>query len=665
MPTEPRANMSRLILWAGLAISLGLIVVGLFEHWNVALPVAGLVRLAVWIVDGVYCAGPVFVIGWITARVVDRRFLDRDTVEVVAMSWAAGWIILILVGISLLAVGGYQPLVWQILAPTIWLGVIVWAVASRWRGCANLLQTVRSADRPPVKLLSWEALLIMVAAAATLHASLPPDTRDELSYHLVAPQLWGFQGDWWVPIDNFHLLFPGNTELIWGWASAVAGLGAPRFVTLVFALIAVALLSQWMIEEGISRWVRLLSFVFLLVTPVVMTTASICYVEWPMMFFLILGWRVSRRALVGDRTADVVWTSLFWATAMGMKYTAFIFIGPLFGEWIIALGRRRSRKAVLAVFAIAAATVLLTAPWMVRNWAATGDPIYPLGEALGLGLESPHDTKAISHYSDVHGLWRWMPWLYHATVEPIGDHRLHPLWPMLHVAVLVVGWRWRRRLPWYTVVVSSIALAWFTPAPRIYLPLMLLVWLFLPVLMSTWASNSRDRTIAAVAVGLMAIVSLPIALHFMFAPGGRAVPDHLLGASSVNRYLEARGLMGPVSQWIADNSDAETRVWAWCEDRVFYLDRWTRSDSPYGPPTFLRLVEAGGFQSLDDAVRAQDIDYILLRRDRCPESWTKAVLEKHSWEIGQPARDDLTTWSSRRLQELTRDPQYVLYRLRR
>jgi len=316
------------------------------------------------------------------------------------------------------------------------------------------------------------------------------------------------------------------------------------------------------------------------------------------------------------------------------------------------------------MIAMTIAATMLVGPWLARNWVATGDPVYPIGEPLGFGATSPHDTEALSHYSDVDGIWRWMPWLYHATVEPIGDHRLHPLWPMLHLVVLIFGWRWRRELPWFTVLFSSVILAWFTPAPRIYLPLMLLVWLFLPALMSTLPGSAKDRAIAGVSVGLMAVVSLPIALHFMFAPGGQAVPDHLLGVTSVSRYLHARGLVGPASQWVTDNTDADARVWTWCEDRVLYLDRWTRSDSPYGPPAFLSLVEDGGIQALDDEVRHQAIDYILLRRDRCPETWTEAALEKSRWEIDQPARDDLTTWSSSRLQELTRDGRYVLYRLR-
>ncbi len=665
MPTESPARVSRLLLWAGLAVSLGLVVLGLIEHWNLALPVSGLLRLALWIMTGVYCSVPILAIGWLVTHWVDRRCIDHGPVQTVAMAWAAGWIVIMMMGLSMLAAGVYTPLVWQILAPTIWIGLLAWSISTRWRALTKLLEGFRNLDRQPARLFSWEALLALAATAAILHASLPPDTRDELSYHLVAPQLWGFQGNWWVPIDNFHLLFPGNTEIIWGWASSVAGPGAPRFVTLMFAFAAIALLADWMCRAGIEIWIRRLSLVFLLVTPVVLTTASICYVEWPMLFFLILGWRLSRQGLNSEQAADVTWPSVFWAAALGMKYTAAIFVAPLFCEWLLALARRRPSRTVLAAGSMIAAAIILAGPWMARNWVATGDPVYPLGGSFGFATDSPHDAESLSHYSDVEGLWRWMPWLYHATAEPIGDHRLHPLWPMLHVAVLVFGWRWRRELPWFTVLISTIILAWFTPAPRIYLPLMLLVWLFLPALMSSLPGSPQDRAVAAISVGLMAIVSLPIALHFMFAPGGRAVPDHLLGATGVTRYLQDRGLVGPATQWIADNTDADARVWAWCEDRTLYVDRWTRGDSPYGPPSFLRLVETGGVQSLNEEIRDQGIDYVLLRRDRCPDDWSEATLEKRRWDIGQPARDDLATWASERLQELSRDNRHILYRLRR
>jgi hypothetical protein len=65
--------------------------------------------------------------------------------------------------------------------------------------------------------------LLFCLLRALLLASFPPDARDELVYHHALPQFWGFQHDWWVPLDNLHWLFPANAELIWGYGLGAGG----------------------------------------------------------------------------------------------------------------------------------------------------------------------------------------------------------------------------------------------------------------------------------------------------------------------------------------------------------------------------------------------------------------------------------------------------------
>lgn len=640
--------------------------IGLDRHWNVSLPLVGTGRILGWLLLGIYSCVPVYVVGAVTVRLIGGRIVGLDRITATAVRWAVGWICVVAVGVITLAAGGYTPLLWQCMAPLAWLGLLGWLVATRWRALRALADMGRRGLQDPFPLLSWRALLGLTVAAAALHASLPPDTRDELSYHLVMPELWAAQGDWWVPLDNFHLAFPGSCELMWGWAGAVAGPLAPRFVTLAFAVLTVALLAGWMAEQATAGWIRDLSLVFLAVTPVALTAASICYVEWPLLFFLFLGWRLSRFSLETPAAVSVWWAAACWGMASSIKYTALLFVGLLAAEWLHAqLTRHAVRSAVTAGLALALAVAALAGPWFARNWIATGDPIFPLGSAIGVATASPHDPEVLAQYADLPEAWRWFPWLYHATVDPVGDHRLHPLWPLLHLAVLVVGWRWRRDLPWFAVVVSTAALAWFNPAARIYLPLMLLVWLFLPRILGALPGGLPDRRLASLAVGLMAVVSLPTALHFMFAPGGTAVPDYLLGVKGRRGYLAERGLIDPTTAWVADNTSPEARVWAWCEDRILYLDRWTRSDSPYGPPSVLRIVERGGAPSLDAELEARPVDYVFVRRDRCPEAWTRAAFEKRSWEIDPEVRGQLTEWSRTHLEEVLRDGRHTLYRVRR
>lgn len=665
MTDQSPATLPRALWWAALAVSLLLIGIGLDLHWNVALPIAGIGRFLGWLAAGVFSAVPVLVIGVVTVRFFGRRIFDLDRVVAISVCWAAGWAVIVALGLITLAAGCYSPLLWQIVAPAAWLFLLGWMVATRWDILRSLADGVRRSGSDAIRLVSWRALLVAVGAAAGVHASLPPDTRDELSYHLVMPELWAGQGNWWLPLDNFHLAFPGNCELMWGWAGAVSGPLAPRFITVAFALLTMALLDGWMAERQTARWIRDVSLTFLAVTPLALTAASICYVEWPLLFFLILGWRLSRLSLTDQPTAALGWTAVCWGIAAGTKYTAPLFVALLGLQWLAALARGRTVKALVAGCALAASVTVLAGPWFVRNWMATGDPVFPLGAAVGFVSDSPHDPEVLSQYADLQGAWRWVPWLYHATADAVGDHRLHPLWPMLHLAVLFIGWRWRRDLPWSAVLVSTAALAWFNPAPRIYLPLMLLVWLFLPRILEEFPGTGADRRLVSLTVGLMAAVSLPIALHFMFAPGGRAVPDYLLGVTGKDSYLAERGLVGPATAWVARHTSPDARIWTWCEDRTLYLERWARSDSPYGPPAFLRIVEGGGAASLDVELANTAVDYVLLRRDRCPESWKTATFEKRHWEIDPDVTTQLTTWSQMRLEELIRDDRHILFRVRR
>jgi len=633
-----------------------LIALGLFNHWNLTIPVVAVGRFLRWLIGGVICSVPVFAVG---ALLLGGRLRDAPPALAAALRWGAGCVVVIVLGIAMLATGFYSPLIWHVLATLGWLGVVLWVAARRWRPITSIWRSLRSGgfDRP--LLFSWTTLLVALAILTAGHASLPPDTRDELAYHLVLPQMWSHQGDWWLPADNPHMMFPANTELVWAWADAVSGPLAPRFVTLVFALLTVAVLREWLVAEGRSPWVRNVSLVVLLVTPVALTSAAICYVEWPLLFYLFLGWRLSRGEAGLSSGSTVLFTGAAWAVAMGMKYSAMLFATLLALEWIAGTARRPTR-AILAMISLIIAVSVLAAPWWIRNWVATGDPWFPLGGAFGLGTTGVA-AAALTGYVELEGFWRWMPWLYHSTVESISDHRLHPLWPVLHLVVLVAGWRLRRNLPWFTVVVATAVLMGFTPAPRVELPLMLLVWLFLPGVLAGLENHRTARRIADSTVAMVVLVSLPLALHYLFVTGGRAIPEYLLGISDHDRYLGERGLLTPAVQWVHAGTPEDAKLWAWCEDQTLYFSRWTRADSPYGQPAFLRALESGGADALTEEAAA--VDYVILNRSRCAEDWSHTDLEQQGEAIASVDRAALQTWATLHLQEEARDRRYVVYRV--
>jgi hypothetical protein len=662
VPAPRTPTSARWLPWVALATVVLSIAVGAWHHWTLSLPVVGALRLLDWLLRGVYASVPLLLIGAVIVGRVDRGALRLPLVLAIATTAAVGATAVILVGIALLSLGLYTPIVWQLSALALWLAGTVWLATARWRPFLDLWARTRDWGRRRPLPGWWAFLLIVVLAITALHASLPPDTRDELSYHLVVPRMWALQGDWWLPTDNFHALFPGNCELLWGWADAVGGPLAPRFLTLAFALLTVGVLAQWLGETVADRWARGASLVFLTVTPALLTAAVICYVEWPMLLLLILGWRLSRIPGGSAGPPHPVWPAALWGAAAGMKYTAFVFVGLLGLDWALSLLRSRlTRRAITSAALVTIGVAVLALPWLARNLIATGDPIYPLGAAIAPAGETAHDPSDLADYAGLKGPWRWVPWLYHATADSIADHRLHPLWPLLHVIVLAVGWRWFRDLPWLPVAGGTLAFAWFNPAPRVYAPLLILVWLFLPRLLATAPPRSAARLAAGMAIGIVMFVSVPVALYYLFVPGGSAVPSYLIGLTDRAGFLAARGVTTPSISWVAQQSAPDARVWAWCEDRTLYLERWARADSPYGPPSFLLAAARGGAAAFDQEVRRWDIDLVVLRRDRCPESFTGYRFEKRTGSIDPPLRATIAVWAAEHLRERHRDDRNVVY----
>jgi len=662
----PTRSVQTVLVVAGAVATAAVAVLAVARQWPVGASVVAAGRALQWLLLGAYACLPVLFLGRLVTRPLQR--LGAPPALSWAAAWVVGWTAVVAVGIGLLASGLYSPVVWQGLAAAGALAAAVWVMR---RGLGPLRGSTDSGGARwwtgPMSSgwAPWRWLLALLLLAAVACAMLPPDSRDELAYHLVAPRLWAAQGDWVTPADNPHLLFPGNLEIVWSWALAVGGLRAPRLVTLVWALLTVAVLWEWLKEQGVAPAVGQALLVFLLATPVILHPAAICYVEWPLLLLLIVGWRLSRLHLERGAPVAAVLAAVCWGLALGSKHSALPVVGLLSLEWLLNLRRERPRAAAAAVASLVVAVALLAAPWWVRAWSITGDPVHPFGSLLSSAETASGDADAIAGYGRPPGQWRLWPWVWHAGGERLGDQMMHPLWPVLLVGVIAFGWRWRHQLPWLTVVGTSAVLLPFGPAPRVYLPLMVLCWLFLPRLVE---GVGRSRALKAVAVGtvLAAVcLALPVTLASWFLTAGRAAPDYLLAQVGEVGFLERRGIVTPVTEWVRTRTPPDAKVWAWGEDRVFYLDRWVRAGSPYSLPLFVRAAAGGGEAGLSAAVAADGIGYVLVNRARVPDSWTRLDLERRSWELDPEVTAALQSWRRNHLREIVRDDRYVLYQVAR
>lgn len=657
-----------LTLTAGLVASF--CAAALIMGWPLAWPFQALARIAWLLVLLAYATVPIFALGSLVARSALGDLWEAVPAWRAFLAWAGGWAVVAIVGSALLAAGLYSETVWSTAAAAVNLGVAVHLAYHRWqplRTFASRVQTgwvqARSFHLP----MGWIGVCLGLLAMAFFAASGPPMARDEVTYHLVVPRLWHLQGSWYLPTDNLHWLFPAATEVAWGYGLGVGGLHAPRLLTFAFGLMTFAMAWRWLHDEGFDTWTVRTSLVFLLAAPLTTVSLAMCNVEWPLAYYLFLGWWASRRYLETGGGGSVRLVALAWGLALGTKYTAYPVVGFLTVEWLARLLlRRRVRAALAAALSLLVGTTLFAVPWLVRNLFLTGDPLYPLGAALagriGLGASSTAPAEGLLDYAHLAGLWRFLPWLYHATADTVLDHRLHLGWPLLLAAVAAFGWKLRASRPWFAAVAASVVLLAFSPAPRAYFAPLVLAWLFLPNFIARWATSSRLRAGASGVLALLVLSSLP-ASYLSTIGSSKPVQEYLLGVIGEDEALRRAGFLTPVVARVRTEVPLDGHLWVWGDEQVLYLDRWARASSYLERPSFLTEFERLGPEGFSRLLQQTHIDFIVVNHRNCPPPFTHVRSEAGQWSLRPELEGAWQRWVSETLRELARDQELVIFRV--
>ena len=295
--------------------------------------------------------------------------------------WRGAWEAPLLAGVCATALGmGALALL------TLGLGLAGWFGPSLFRTglLAGALLAAWDLYRDRKALASWatglklDGLALAQAAGATclllpLAAGLlaPPSDYDALEYHLGAPAAYLRQGRISFLEDNIYASFPENQEMLYlaGLAATgthAGGAAAAKALNLAcWALAALALLGlgRRHASPRAGGWAALA----LLASPWVLLTGGwLVYNEPALALFSLLA-----AALAWEGQASLA--GLMAGLAFGVKYPAALFLLlPL----ALGLAFRSPRKAlVFTALALAAAS-----PWLLKNLAATGNPVYPLLE---------------------------------------------------------------------------------------------------------------------------------------------------------------------------------------------------------------------------------------------------------------------------------------------
>ncbi|HKO96191.1 MAG TPA: hypothetical protein VJU86_04325 [Pyrinomonadaceae bacterium] len=322
---------------------------------------------------------------WSKARSVaakdnDEPFPMADFVITSATGIAiTGFVILFFGFLGLLSAGGF--VVWLVIEGFLFKVLSAENVLSSdfWR---RRLTQARRAWSLPALSIYFVFLIISVPAI------LPPTAFDATMFHLANAVNWANAGH--IYADEF-LRFPyyaNNFVLLYSLMFVLKLSSFCHFLTWLCGLLAGWAVYSVIANEGVRNsdrrsdsgsWrnsiVAVIIVLGLALSPVFLRWVDTAMLDVPIALFILvpilcvyLGLQTSARKY----ELELVITAAFCA---GMKVVFFLFVPLFVGSLVLLLFKRR--EAVSRVLVLCGLLLVLSAPWYLRNFIATGDPISP------------------------------------------------------------------------------------------------------------------------------------------------------------------------------------------------------------------------------------------------------------------------------------------------
>ena len=248
---------------------------------------------------------------------------------------------------------------------------------------------VRAGGAPRLMILGFALVVGPFLVAMALGAMLPTIDFDSLEYHLQGPKEYYQAGRIAFLPHNVYTSMPSGVEMLHLLGMEVAGdwwLGAlvGQLLVMLHAPAAAAMVALTARRLGSPRaaWVAAVAY---LTTPWVYRIATIPYVEGPLCaYHAALIWVVARAAspqhsaLSTRHSALRLWgvAGLLAGGAMACKYPGLISAVVPFATLAVVEGARRRSWAIPLTFG--AGVAIAVGPWLAKNLADTGNPVYPL-----------------------------------------------------------------------------------------------------------------------------------------------------------------------------------------------------------------------------------------------------------------------------------------------
>lgn len=476
---------------------------------------------------------------------------------------------------------------------------------------------------------------------------VPPTGRDALIHHLAVPKLYLKHGGIYeIPGLEFSY-YPMNLDLLYLIPLYFGNDIIPKFIHFGFASLTAWLLFDYL-RRRLGSVYGFLAALFFLSIPIVVKLSITAYVDLGLIFFstgsllYLLRWVES-----GFQRRFLIISAMLCGLGLGTKYNgliSFLLLALLVPFMYARYAPSRSSsfsKSCLQGIMFLLVTLVFFSPWMIRNFAWTNNPIYPLYDHIF--NPNPEVSRT------VHGLFSYRSFAYHESwwemaLLPIRiffqgqdgnpkyfDGRLNPFLLLLPLFAFYrtkshPEFLKREKCTLLFFSISFFVVAFFTVDMRIrYIAPIIPPLVILAVL-------GTKRMVAE--IGILSAVSLRRAASgfililwcsafglnglYIFKQYVRIDPlSYIDGEVSKDEYLTLRCPEYPAMKYINMNLPASARIlFLFVGKRGYYCDRDYVLDRQHGRSELLRLaVGSKDARDLAAALSGKGITHLLVRFD--------------------------------------------------
>jgi len=459
-------------------------------------------------------------------------------------------------------------------------------------------------------------------------------------YHLDGPRHYLRAHRIYVPFDNVHLAFGGLLENLFTWAMLLADDSAAKLLHWFYGLLLLGSLYAGgrRILGHESAW---LPVAVLCTAPMLFTLMPWAYNDLGLAFYEILAflalmrWYETPAGSENPRRWPAL-CGLLCGLALGFKYTAFtipLALG-LLALWWMWRSRAGWRTILKTEAVLALTTMLVAAPWFIRNWAFWGNPVYPFvfgGKWWNSWRTWWYQQLGTGIGWDPVGILT-LPWTASLTVKDISfrEARTGPFFVVMLPLTLGVTLFYRKRdrlgssesAARAALAMVGIQYALWTYGAinsrnllqaRLLLPALALFALPTALAVERLGDlNIPQLSLRRFALAVLALVLAFNALDLAVAWAGENPVPYLMGLESGDEYLARRlGAYYVTMRYVNEHLTSRDRVLFLWEPRGYYCR------VPYQPDPFLdqfpRLVEEeGDAQGIWRRLRSEGFTHVLV-----------------------------------------------------